>query len=105
MDDRTITIPVANDDDGEEGEEAFRVTLANPGGGAALEGSTSIDVTIDDGATVGPPPGGGGGGGGLALELLALLAIWFLVAQAQQQAHRRAHDRAVQVRLRNHRDA
>ena len=64
MDDRTITIPVTNDEDDEEGEEAFRVTLANPGGGAALEGSPSIDVTIDDAATVGPPPPGGGGGGG-----------------------------------------
>lgn len=104
MDDRTITIPLVNDDD-EEGEEAFRVTLTNPGGGAALEGSPSIDVTIDDDATVGPPSGGGGGGGGLVLELLALLATWFLAAQAQQQAHRRAHDRAVQVRLRNHRNA
>ncbi len=104
MDDRTITIPLVDDDD-EEGEEAFRVTLANPGGGASLEGSASIDVTIDDGASVGPPPGGGGGGGGSGLELLALLTLLFLLAQAQQQAHRRAHDRADQVRLRNHRDA
>jgi choice-of-anchor B domain-containing protein len=104
MDDRTITIPLVDDDD-EEGEEAFRVTLANPGGGASLEGSASIDVTIDDGASVGPPPGGGGGGGGSGLELLALLTLLFLLAQTQQQAHRRAHDRADQVRLRNDRDA
>ncbi len=78
MDDRTITIPLVDDGD-EEGEEAFRVTLANPGGGAWLEGSASIDVTIDDGASVGPPPGGGGGGGGIGVELLALLATWFLL--------------------------
>ena len=36
MDDRTITIPLVDDDE-EEGDEAFRVTLANPGGGASLE--------------------------------------------------------------------
>ena len=104
MDDKTITIAVVNDGD-DEGAEEFRVTLASPGGGAIIEGSPSIDVTIDDGAVIGPPLGGGGGGGGSGvLELLGLLAMCLLVAQTQQQAHRRAHDRAHQVRLRNHRD-
>ena len=104
MDDKTITIAVVNDAD-DEGAEEFRVTLASPGGGAIIEGSPSIDVTIDDGAVIGPPLGGGGGGGGSGVpELLGLLAMCLLVAQTQQQAHRRAYDRAHQVRLRNHRD-
>ncbi len=105
MGDRTITVALVSDAD-EEGDEAFRVTLANAGGGAVIEGSASIDVTIEDAAAAGPPRGSGGGGAaGRVLELLALLGMLLLSAQAQQQAECRAHDRARQVRLRNHRGA
>ena len=106
MGDRVITVPLT-DDNVQEADETFQVELANAGGGATFDGSATLTVTIEDedNAVVPPPPGGGGGGGGLAIQLLWLLGLCLLSTLAQRETRRRAHDRADQVRLRNHRDA
>jgi hypothetical protein len=58
-------IDVALDDDTvSEPNETFRITLSNATGGAAIEGSATLDVQITNDDTVVPPGGGGGGGGG-----------------------------------------
>jgi choice-of-anchor B domain-containing protein len=104
MSDRTIAIPVLNDAENEADEE-FRVTLSDVAGGASLEGQDVLEVSIRNDDAVDNPPGGGGGGGGggLALGLLALLAL-LLATQSQHESRRRAHHRADQVRLGNHRN-
>jgi choice-of-anchor B domain-containing protein len=104
MSDRTIAIPVLNDAENEADEE-FRVTLSDVAGGASLEGQDFLDVSIENDDVVVNPPGGGGGGGGggVALGLLALLAL-LLPTQSQHESRRRAHHRADQVRLGDHRN-
>jgi choice-of-anchor B domain-containing protein len=106
MGDRVITVPLS-DDAVQEADETFQVELGNAGGGATFDGSVTLTVTIeDDDTAVGPPPPGGrGGGGGLGDALLWLLGLCLLSALADQQSCRRAHDRADQMRLRDHRDA
>jgi hypothetical protein len=106
MGDRVITVPLT-DDNAQEANETFQVGLANAGGGATSDGSATLTVTIgDDDSAVAPlPPGGRGGGGGLAIQLLWLFGLCLLSALAQRESRRRAHDRADQVRLGNHRDA
>jgi choice-of-anchor B domain-containing protein len=87
MTDRTISIPLVNDATDEANEE-FRVTLSNPGGGATIEGSTTLDVVItNDDANVAPPPGGGGGGGGGATDfvLLGLIGLMLLRAESSRR--------------------
>jgi choice-of-anchor B domain-containing protein len=70
--DKTFTIPVANDTTVEP-DETLIVTLSNATGGATIDGSTTLTVTIgNDDAT---PSGGGGGGGTVNLLFLALLAL------------------------------
>jgi len=78
--DRTITITLANDNQNEP-NETFRITLANATGGALIDGSATLDVTIsNDDAVVPPGPGnGGGGGGGGAADFWLLCGIGFLL--------------------------
>jgi len=71
---RTINVALVNDTTTET-NETFRITLSNAAGGIAIEGSSTIDVTISDNDAVIPPgPGNGGGGGGAADFWLLLLA-------------------------------
>ena len=71
---RTISVALVNDT-ATEANETFRITLSNATGGVAIEGSSTIDVTISDNDAVIPPgPGSGGGGGGAADFWLLLLA-------------------------------
>jgi choice-of-anchor B domain-containing protein len=71
--DKIIAVPIA-DDAAVESVETFTVTLSALTGGAVLDGSSSLTVTIDDNDARPPPSGGGGGGGSTDLALLALLA-------------------------------
>jgi hypothetical protein len=67
LSDKTFTIALTNDT-GIEPDETVVVTLSNVAGGATLEGSSTLTVTIvnDDVAD-------DGGGGALGLELLLLV--------------------------------
>jgi hypothetical protein len=67
--DRIITVALVNDTV-DESNETFRITLSNATGGVAIEGSSTIDVTITNDDAVAP----GGGGGGAADFWLLLLA-------------------------------
>jgi choice-of-anchor B domain-containing protein len=82
--DKLIAIPIA-DDTGVESAETFTVTLSSLTGGAVLDGSSTLTVTITDNDASAPPTGGGGGGGGggsTDLVLLALLAGVLLARRA-----------------------
>jgi hypothetical protein len=57
-------------------------------GGAALDGSSSLTVTISDNDSRPPPSGSGGGGGSTDFALLALLAGVLLARGALRQARR-----------------
>jgi choice-of-anchor B domain-containing protein len=75
MSDRSIVIPLL-DDTTIESAETFSVTLSAPTGGASIDGSADLVVTLNDNDA--PPPsggGGGGGGGGGNVDLLLLLAL------------------------------
>ncbi|MGQ0429450.1 MAG: choice-of-anchor B family protein [Gammaproteobacteria bacterium] len=76
---RTITVLINNDTQNEP-NEGFRITLTNLTGGATIDGSATLDVTItNDDAAVPPGPGSGGGGGGATgADLLWLLSMWLL---------------------------
>jgi choice-of-anchor B domain-containing protein len=76
--DKLIGIPVA-DDTGVESAETLTVTLSALTGGATLDGSSALTVTINDNDSSAPPPTGGGGGGSSDVMLLALLASILLV--------------------------
>jgi choice-of-anchor B domain-containing protein len=83
--DKVIAIPVT-DDTGVENAETLTVTLSGLTGGATLDGSSTLTVTINDNDTSAPPSGGGGGGGGSTdLALLALLAGVLLARFAARQ--------------------
>lgn len=69
--DRVIAIPVT-DDTTVESAETLTLTLSALTGGATLDGSSTLTVTISDNDTSAPPTGGGGGSSDFAL--LALLA-------------------------------
>jgi choice-of-anchor B domain-containing protein len=73
---RTFTVPVANDAVS-EGNEGFVVTISNPGGGASIEGSATLNITVvsDDAAQ---SSRGGGGGGVMGGDILLLLALFGL---------------------------
>jgi hypothetical protein len=90
MSDRTIDVPLVSDAT-EETDESFRVTLSNVTGGAAIEGSATIDVEItNDDGNVAPPPGGGGGGGGATdIVLLCLIALLLLSAETGRRGLKR----------------
>ena len=72
--DKVIAIPVA-DDTAAELAETFTLTLSALTGGATLDGSSTMFVTIDDNETGYPEPSAdrGGGGGSSDFALLALL--------------------------------
>ncbi len=80
---RTISVPLLNDAQNEP-NETFRITLSNATGGAVIEGSHTIEVTIaNDDAVVPPGPGNGGGGGGAAdFWLLCLIGMLLLASIA-----------------------
>lgn len=104
LSEKTITVPLVNDSQS-EGAESFRLTLSNVMGGAVIDGSATLDVQITNDDAVIPPGsgnGGGGGGGAIGTELLGLIGLLLLAARSQQQARRRAHQRADQMRLRYH---
>ena len=69
--DKVIAIPVT-EDASVENAETLTLTLSSLTGGAGLDGSSALTVTIDDNDTT-PPRSGGGGGGSSDLVLLALL--------------------------------
>ncbi|MGE0031682.1 MAG: choice-of-anchor B family protein [Steroidobacteraceae bacterium] len=70
---RTINVALVNDT-ATEPNETFRITLSNTTGGVAIEGSSTIDVTIsNDDAVIPPGPGNGGGGGGGAADFWLLM--------------------------------
>jgi hypothetical protein len=83
--DKVIGIPII-DDTNVEGAETFTVTLSTLTGGAALDGSSVLTVTINDNDTPPPTGGGGGGGGSTDLVLLALLA-GVLLARGAARPH------------------
>jgi hypothetical protein len=69
--DQVIAIPVT-EDASVENAETLTLTLSSLTGGAGLDGSSTLTVTIDDNDT-NPLRSGGGGGGSSDLVLLALL--------------------------------
>ncbi|HVJ29981.1 MAG TPA: Calx-beta domain-containing protein, partial [Gammaproteobacteria bacterium] len=72
--DKVIAIPIANDT-AIELAETFTLTLSALTGGAVIDGSSTMTVTIDDDEGGYPPPSGDRGGGGSSdLVLLALLS-------------------------------
>jgi hypothetical protein len=85
--DKVIAIPIA-DDAAVENAETFSVTLSALAGGAALDGSSSLTVTITDNDVQAPPSNGGGGGGATDLALIALLAGVLLARGTARQARR-----------------
>lgn len=103
LDERTITVPLVNDAESES-TETFRITLSNLTGGAVIDGSTTLDVSVTNDDVVAPPwpgnGGGGGGGGAVGIELLGLLGLLLLAAGGEPKTRRRTHQRADQVRLR-----
>jgi hypothetical protein len=102
IDELVINVPLVNDAVS-EGNETFRITLSGITGGAVIEGSATLDVTITNGAVVGPPGpgnGGGGGGGAIGIELLGLISLLLLWAGGKPKARRRTDQCTDQVRLR-----
>jgi choice-of-anchor B domain-containing protein len=75
--DQSVVVGI-RDDVAVEGPETLTVTLSGLTGGATLDGSSTLTVTINDNDSSAPPPtgggGGGGGGGSSDFVLLALLA-------------------------------
>jgi len=100
LDEKTITVPLVNDAQS-EGTETFRITLSNLTGGAVIDGSAILDVSITNDDFVAPPgPGNGGGGGGaIGIELLGLLGLLLLAVGGEPKTRRRAHQRTDQMRL------
>jgi MYXO-CTERM domain-containing protein len=80
--DKVIAIPVI-DDGTVEGAETLNVTLASPTGGATIDGSSMLTITIADNDTA--SQGGGGGGGGSTDPALLLLAALALLAQRRRR--------------------
>lgn len=104
LDERTITVPLI-DDSQNEGAEVFRITLSNITGGATIDGSTILDVQIDNDDLATPALGNGGsrgGGGAVGTEMLWLSGLLLLAACGQQKTRHRARERADQMRLRHH---
>jgi hypothetical protein len=72
--DKLIGIPIA-EDGSVESAETFIVTLSGLAGGATLDGSSTLTVTINDNDANAPIAGGGGGGGGGGSSDGLLLAL------------------------------
>jgi choice-of-anchor B domain-containing protein len=83
---RNIDIALINDS-ANEPNETFRMTLSNATGGAAIDGSTTLDVQITNDDAAVPPGGGGGGrgGGGAADAWLLCLAGLLLFGSAARR--------------------
>jgi choice-of-anchor B domain-containing protein len=85
---KSITLQLNNDSQ-DEADEAIKVTLSNPTGGATIEGAVTFLVTVtNDDGTAPPSNGGGGGGGALGVDLLALLAVCFAAQRRWRRAWR-----------------
>ena len=80
--DKVIAIPVT-DDTSVESAETLTLTLSGLTGGATLDGSSTLTVTINDNDSSAPPPtaGGGGGGGGSSDVVLLVLLTGVLLAR------------------------
>jgi choice-of-anchor B domain-containing protein len=76
--DKVITIPVKDDTEVEIGD-MFTLTLSALTGGATLDGSSTMNVSINDNDGSYPPQMDRGGGGSADLALLALLTGVLLV--------------------------
>jgi choice-of-anchor B domain-containing protein len=72
--DKIIPIVVI-DDASVEGAETLTLTLSGLEGGAVLDGSSTLTVTINANDSAPPPTGGGGGGGGGGSSNLFLIAL------------------------------
>jgi hypothetical protein len=84
MEDKIVAIPVI-DDGTIEGAETLTVTLSSPTGGATIDGSSILVITLADNDTAqGGSGGGGGGGGGSTDPALLLLAALTLLAQRRK---------------------
>jgi choice-of-anchor B domain-containing protein len=78
---RVINVPLINDTQNEP-NETFRITLSNATGGAGIDGSATLDVTItNDDAVAAPGGGGGGGGGAVGAGLLWLFGLGLLAGR------------------------
>jgi choice-of-anchor B domain-containing protein len=82
LDDKVIAIRVT-DDTSVESAETLTLTLSGLTGGATLDGSSALIVTINDNDMSAPPSGGGGGSSDFVL--LALLAGVLLARFAARQ--------------------
>lgn len=81
---RTITVSITNDAQ-TESNEALAVTLSNPSGGASIEGSATLNVTITNDDAAQPPRSGGGGGGAMGGDILLLLALFGLARRKHRE--------------------
>jgi choice-of-anchor B domain-containing protein len=77
MTDKVIDVPLVNDV-AAENAEAFSITLSSPTGGAQVDGTSTLTVTITDNDRA--VTSGGGGGGAVDLAALLWLAGLALVA-------------------------
>jgi hypothetical protein len=75
--DKSFTITLTNDTQNEP-DETLIVTLSNVTGGAALEGTNPLTVTIVNDDAPAPFGGDDGGGGAMNLGFLAALALFAL---------------------------
>lgn len=83
MQDKIVAIPVI-DDGTIEGAETLNVTLSAPTGGATIDGSSILTITLSDNDTS-RGGGGGGGGGSTDLGLLLLAAVALLANRRRRQ--------------------
>jgi hypothetical protein len=85
MQDQIVAIPVI-DDGTIEGAETLNVTLSAPTGGATIDGSSILTITLADNDTPSQGGGGGGGGGGSTdLASLLLTAIALIASRRKRQ--------------------
>ncbi len=78
---KVVNVALLNDGQ-VEGDEQFVVTLSALAGGAALDGSAELTVSIlNDDVAPTPPPASGGGGGMLGSSVLAVLLALFIARQ------------------------
>ncbi len=103
---KAIEIPITDDQD-DENNESFTVSLSNVTGGIGLARGRTATVTIVDNDTTGGGGGGGNGGGGnggggtIDLKLLALLALLSMFANvnAVRQTGSAAYRKRIRRRI------
>jgi choice-of-anchor B domain-containing protein len=76
---KAFTVPINNDTQNEN-DETIRITLANPAGGATVEGSTTLSITVTDDDVAGGGGGSGDGGGGGGGGAIGFVLLWPLLA-------------------------